>query len=285
MQGVRFPKLECIYNLWWVITEMYGFIFLLFMLTENNIWLLRFTESSLLRMEGIKTDLDCQGEYHHIIQVGEVSRKRIQTRELNCTLLLQYGALLLNHNFPLSYSKPQNAKSIFNRCLLHKGVYSVCVKHIRRSSKFQVLIVNARRLGSAVTCVSQCPLFCPMSHPLPPYYSCTSQISTSGACQPPTQRNNGMFSFSPPNYFPLRWWDSLACSMSGKNTDRSWWSRPQQRFLPSLREARGSESLCVDKCFLWVVRWEVTGDLQYIHYNQQKGTTAALWGAGGEEFV
>lgn len=47
------------------------------MLTENNIWLLRFTESSLLRMEDIKTDLDCQGEYHHIIQVGEVSRKRI----------------------------------------------------------------------------------------------------------------------------------------------------------------------------------------------------------------
>lgn len=56
---------------------MYGFIFLLFMLTENNIWLLRFTESSFLRMDGIKTDLDCQGEYHHIIQVGEVPRKRI----------------------------------------------------------------------------------------------------------------------------------------------------------------------------------------------------------------
>lgn len=62
-----------------------------------------------------------------------------------------------------------------------------------------------------------------------------------------------------------------------KKHRQSWWSLLRHRFLPSLQEARGSQSLCTDKCFLWwVVHWEVTEDLQYIHYNQQKGTTAAL---------
>lgn len=64
-------------------------------------------------------------------------------------------------------------------------------------------------------------------------------------------------------------------------------SAETQDSLPTLQEAWGNQRLCAaDKCFLWwVVRWEVTGDLQYIHYNQQKGTAAALEGIGVEEFV
>lgn len=62
----------------------------------------------------------------------------------------------------------------------------------------------------------------------------------------------------------------------------------RQRLPSSLQEARGGQSGCAGKTktfFWWVVHWEVIGDLQHVHYNQQKGTIASLWGIEGEEFV